>query len=156
MQTVFTSRQATEITGITQRQLAYWRKSALLVPSHTTAGGHARYTFTDLIALKTAKQLLDTGVSLQKIRRSIASLLTYLPNLRQPLSGASIVATGDVVLVFQEGAAFEAITGQEWIFPIASMEREISMRRKRPGPPLPWQVELFPDAETIVARTRNR
>jgi DNA-binding transcriptional MerR regulator len=156
MQTVFTSRQATEITGITQRQLAYWRKSALLVPSHTTAGGHARYTFTDLIALKTAKQLLDTGVSLQKIRRSIASLLTYLPNLRQPLSGASIVATGDVVLVFQEGAAFEAITGQEWIFPIASMEREISMRRKRPGPPQPWQVELFPDAETIVARTRNR
>jgi len=156
MQSVFTSRQATEITGITQRQLAYWRKSALLVPSHTTAGGHARYTFTDLIALKTAKQLLDTGVSLQKIRRSIASLLNYLPNLRQPLSGTSIVATGDVVLVFQEGTAFEAITGQEWIFPVASMEREISMRRKRPEAPLPWQVELFPDTETIVARTPNR
>ena len=155
MQSVFTSRQATEITGITQRQLAYWRKSALLVPSHTTLGGHARYTFTDLIALKTAKQLLDTGVSLQRIRRSIASLLNYLPNLRRPLSGVSIVATGDVVLVFQEETAFEAISGQEWIFPVASMEREISMRRKRPGPP-PRQVELFPDTETIVARTRNR
>lgn len=155
MQSVFTSRQASDITGITQRQLAYWRKSGLLIPSYTTPGGHARYTFTDLIALKTAKQLLDTGVSLQKIRRSIASLLNYLPNLKQPLAGTSIVATGDVVLVFQEGAAFEAITGQEWIFPVADMEREVLLRRKRPGPPLPSQVELFPETETIVARTRK-
>jgi hypothetical protein len=36
-----------------------------------------------------------------------------------------LVATGDVVLVFRDGTAFEAISGQEWVFPVAEFEREV-------------------------------
>lgn len=148
METVFTSRHASTITGLTQRQLAYWRKSGLVSPSHLTPGGHARYTFTDLVALTTAKRLLDNGVSLQKIRGSVAALLEFLPTLRTPLNELSLVAAGDAVLVFHEGAAFEAVSGQAWIFPVAQIQRDIERLRPRRGDGPPLQRELFPDPET--------
>ncbi len=146
MATVFTSRQAIQITGVTQRQLAYWRKTGLITPSQRTPGGHSRYSFHDLIALKTAKRLIDAGVSLQKLRNSITALTRTLPQLKQPLSELSLLATGDVILVFHEGAVFETLTGQEWILPIAQFQREVERKQntRRPSPPS-GQGELFPE-----------
>lgn len=124
----YTSRQAIAITGVTHRQLAYWRKTGLIVPSHQTQGGHARYSFADLVAIKAAKQLIDAGVSVQRLRKSVTALTQLLPNLDKPLTELSLVATGDVVLIFHQGAAFEALSGQEWILPIAQLQRNIERR----------------------------
>jgi len=123
--TGFSRQQVANITGLTARQLNYWRQTAVIEPSHITSGGHARYSFSDLIALKTVKQLLDHGVSLQKIRKSILALLHYLPLQQQPFSELKVVATGDVVLVFHQGMALDALTGQEWILEVAELEKEI-------------------------------
>lgn len=123
--TLFSSRQAASISGLSQRQLLYWRKTGLITPSHTTRGGHSRYTFTDLLALKTSRRLIDAGVSVQRIRECIHSLLQFLPQLTQPLTECTLVVTGDVVLVFNNGTAFEALTGQEWVFPVAELVRDI-------------------------------
>lgn len=150
MEMEFTSRQAVQIAGISQRQLAYWRKSGLVTPSHSTAGGHARYSFTDLVAIKTIKQLLDAGVSLQTIRKSIRSLLQYLPKLQKPLTELSLLATGDVILVLHEGSAFEALTGQEWIFPIAEIYRDIERFQNSHKEPEFRQGELFPIEDTFT------
>ena len=139
----FTSRQVSAVTGLTLRQLHYWRKTGLVVPSGRTSGGHARYSFTDLVALRTAKQLLDAGISLRHIRRSIVSLQRLLPTLQQPLTELSIVATGDVVLVFHEGVAFEAVTGQEWILPLAALQRQLTRLGIEADARSPQQGELF-------------
>ena len=139
----FTSKQVIAITGVTQRQLTYWCETGLLIPSHRTTGGHSRYSFTDLVALKTAKQLLDAGVSLQRIRNSIASLMQFLPGLEQPLAELSIVATGDLVLVFHRGSAFEALTGQEWILPLAELQEQADEYRNRTQSETPVQHDLF-------------
>lgn len=148
MATVFTSRQAIQITGVTQRQLAYWRKIGLITPSRQTPGGHSRYTFPDLIALKTAKRLIDAGISLQKLRRTITALTTTLPHLQQPLTELSLLATGDVILVFHEGAVFETLTGQEWILPIAQFQREIEQQQSRQRAGASGQGELFPETKS--------
>lgn len=142
----FTSQQVCAVTGLTRRQLNYWRKTGLVSPARSTPGGHGRYSFTDLVALRTAKQLLDASVSLRHIRKSIRSLHRILPTLKQPLSELSIVATGDVVLVFHEGSAFEAITGQEWILPLATLQRQLAKFGMTPDESMPQQGELF--AET--------
>lgn len=147
----FTNQQVTRITGVTTRQLVYWRKTGLLAPSQQTPGGHARYSFSDLIALKTAKRLIDAGVSLQRIRRSIASLIEFLPHIGRPLSEVSLVATGDVVLVFHEGTAFDALTGQEWVFPVAELQREVERLRREEAEPV--QGDLFPDWTGPAGRT---
>jgi hypothetical protein len=49
-----------------------------------------------------------------------------LPSVGQPLSELVLVATGDIVLVFREGSAFEAVSGQEWVFEVAAFEREVA------------------------------
>lgn len=94
-------------------------------PSRRTRGGHHRYSFQDLIALKAAKRLLDSHISLQRVRKIIQVLQHRLPHVDRPLSQLVLVATGDVVLVFRENAAFEALTGQEWILDVARFQREI-------------------------------
>jgi len=138
----FTNRQVVAITGVTPRQLVYWRKTGLIEPSGVTPGGHARYAFNDLIALKTAKRLIDAGVSVQRIRKAIASLIQFLPNVGRPLSELSLVATGDVVLVLHRGTVFEALTGQEWIFQVADLERDVARLRERERT-APLQGDLF-------------
>ena len=120
----FSTRQVCSITGLSARQLGYWRKTGLLFPAMQTSGGHARYSFVDLVSLKTASRLIDAGVSVQRIRQCLQSLSRFLPNSDTPLQELSLVATGDVVLVLRSGFAFEPLTGQEWIFHVADLERE--------------------------------
>jgi hypothetical protein len=45
--------------------------------------------------------------------------------VRRPLTELVLVATGDVVLVFKDGTAFDAVSGQEWVFEVARFQREI-------------------------------
>ena len=122
---LFRTRDVVQILGISRRQLRYWSQTDLIVPSSQTPGGHARYTFEDLVALKAAKRLIDVGVSVQRIRKSIRALRRILPTVRRPLAELILVATGDVALAFRDGTAFDAVSGQEWIFEVALFEREV-------------------------------
>jgi len=133
---LFRTKEVVQILGISRRQLQYWAQTELIAPSVKTKGGHHRYSFEDLVALKATKRLIDAGVSVQRIRKSIRSLRAVLPNVAQPLSELVLVATGDVVLVFLEGAAFEAVSGQEWVFEVATFQREVDawMRATRTEP----------------------
>jgi DNA-binding transcriptional MerR regulator len=122
---LFQTRDVCEILGISRRQLQYWARTELVTPSAQTPGGHGRYTFSDLVALKAAKRLIDAGVSVQRIRKSIAALRRILPTVRRPLAELVLVATGDVVLAFRDGTAFDAASGQEWIFEVAHFQHEV-------------------------------
>lgn len=139
---LFSRQQVTALTGLTSRQLAYWRKTGLVVPQSYTEGGHARYSFTDLVTLRAAKRLLEAKVSVQRIRKCLQSLTRFLPNADRPLAELSLVVTGDVVLVFHGERAFDALTGQEWVFPIAELAREVEQLQQQQ----PQQAELFPVA----------
>lgn len=132
----FKTREVVDLLDLSRRQLQYWAKTGLVEPSERTPGGHHRYSFDDLVALKATKRLIDAGVSVQKIRKSVHALQALLPKVGRPLSELILVATGDVVLVFRDDAVFEAITGQEWVFEVADFEREVSAYRMigiRPG-----------------------
>jgi DNA-binding transcriptional MerR regulator len=135
----FSRQQVLKLTELSSRQLSYWRKTGLVCPQSITPGGHARYAFTDLVALRTAKRLLDAGVSLQRIRKCLDSLTRFLPAADRPLVELSLVVTGDVVLVFHGERAFDALTGQEWVFPIAELAAEVEKLQQQ----LPEQGELF-------------
>lgn len=154
METVFTSREASAITGLTRRQLAYWAKSGFIAPSHHSPGGHARYSFTDLVALKTAKRLLESGVSVQKIRGSVKALLEFLPSCKNPLSELSLLASGDMVLAFREHAAFETVSGQAWILPVAEMLRDIERLHSGATEREMQQQDLFAETEDAEEMVR--
>jgi DNA-binding transcriptional MerR regulator len=63
--------------GITYRQLDYWTRTELVVPSVRAAhgsGSQRLYSFRDICVLKVVKRLLDTGISLQQIRTAVLHL----------------------------------------------------------------------------------
>lgn len=127
----FRAGDVVQIVAVSRRQLQYWAQTDLIGPSVKTPGGHGRYTFEDLVALKAAKRLIDAGVSVQRIRASIRALRSILPTVKKPLSELVLVATGDVVLAFNDGTAFDAISGQEWVFEVATFQREIEAWRQK-------------------------
>ncbi|MBN9643563.1 MerR family transcriptional regulator [Corynebacterium mendelii] len=68
---------ACQVAGITYRQLDYWARTKLVVPSIRSARGSGTqrlYSFKDILVLKIVKGLLDTGISLQNIRLAVETL----------------------------------------------------------------------------------
>ena len=68
---------ACSAAGITYRQLDYWARTELVVPSIRSAAGSGSqrlYSFKDILVLKVVKRLLDAGVSLQNIRTAVSAL----------------------------------------------------------------------------------
>ena len=68
---------ACQVAGITYRQLDYWARTNLVVPSIRTAtgsGSQRLYSFRDILVLKIVKRLLDTGISLRNIRVAVDKL----------------------------------------------------------------------------------
>ena len=140
-----------KIIGISRRQLQYWDETDLVQPVSRTPGGHARYAFEDLVALKTAKRLIDAGVSVQRIRKSIRALREILPAVHRPLAEVVLVATGDIVLAFKDGTAFDAVSGQEWVFEIAQLQREVDAYQARRA-----AEAALPPTSTAQAGARGR
>ena len=63
-----------KVIGISYRQLDYWARTGLVRPSIKDAQGSGtqrQYSFQDLVVLKVIKSLLDTGVSLQRVRKAV-------------------------------------------------------------------------------------
>ena len=73
--------QACKIVDITYRQLDYWTRTGLVVPSIQAAQGSGTqrlYSFNDLLQLKVIRSLTDAGTSLQKVRQAIDYVRDHL------------------------------------------------------------------------------
>ena len=120
---------ACQIVGITYRQLDYWARTKLVVPSIRTAtgsGSQRLYSFKDLAVLKVVKNLLDTGVSLNNIRLAVEQLRRH--GVRDL---ARITLFSDGVTVYECTSPEEVVDllqGDQGVFGIAvgGAMREIS------------------------------
>lgn len=91
-----------KIVGISYRQLDYWARTELVTPSVRSAGGSGTqrlYSFDDIVALRVVKRLLDTGVSLQKVRAAIDELRRR----GHTLAGSMLVSDGVSVYAVDDG-----------------------------------------------------
>lgn len=70
-----------------------------------------RFSFQDLIVLRAARSLLQSKVSRRRIRRSLEDLRRHLPET-MPLSGLSICAVGDRVVVREGKSHWQVDDGQ--------------------------------------------
>ena len=73
--------------------------------------GAWRFSFQDLIVLRTAQALADANVPQRRITRSVRELRRHLPD-SMPLSGLRIGAVADHVVVREGGAQWQAESGQ--------------------------------------------
>ncbi|MEV4627167.1 MerR family transcriptional regulator [Micromonospora sp. NPDC049523] len=121
---------ACSAVGISYRQLDYWARTTLVVPSIRDASGSGTqrlYSFRDLVVLKVVKRLLDAGVSLQNIRKAIEALRsrgvgdlagitlisdgTTVYECRSPEEVVDLLQGGQGVFGIAIGGAFKEIQG---------------------------------------------
>ncbi|HEY2299560.1 MAG TPA: MerR family transcriptional regulator [Jatrophihabitans sp.] len=111
---------ACSAAGITYRQLDYWARTGLVVPTIRSASGSGSqrlYSFKDILVLKVVKRLLDTGVSLQNIRTAVDHLRARGVN---DLAGITLLSDG--VTVYECHSSEEVVDllrGGQGVFGIA-------------------------------------
>ena len=106
----FSRLEFQRILDVTEKQLSYWEKLRLVAPRKK--GAKKTYDFRDLITLRTAKQLIEKGVSAQRLQRSIVALQKQLAGVKSPLTELRIRSNGRDVIVERAGMHLEPISGQ--------------------------------------------
>ena len=95
----YSGHRTAEIVGITYRQLDYWARTHLVRPSLVDASGSGtrrRYSYRDLLKLRSIKALLDAGIRLQLIR----DVFGYLEDtLDEDVTQVNLVIQGSAVMV---------------------------------------------------------
>ncbi len=108
---IYSMREAAKLFALSPSRLRYWERSGFIVRS-MRLDEQRYYSFEDLISLRAAKELLDEGVALQAVRRSVEALRASLPRVARPLSSLRIVAEGHSLLVRDDHGSYEPTTGQ--------------------------------------------
>ena len=122
---LYTVAEVARLFGYKPSRLRYWHRSGLLGPSARVRGRNY-YTFQDLVGVRAAKGLLEQGVPLQQVRRSVESLREAFPKTTQPLSELRVLADGRTVLVQDDAGTYEPTTGQAVLdFRIDGLESDV-------------------------------
>ena len=108
---LFTRGEISRLLGLTPARLRTLDRAGVVSPTGRRRGRRA-YTFSDLIALRTAQTLLERKVRLRDVTRAITKLKTSLPKVTRPLVELRIVSDGQRVVVRTHDGAFEPLTGQ--------------------------------------------
>jgi tetratricopeptide (TPR) repeat protein len=106
----FSPEEVQRILGLTGKQLDYWDRLRLVSP-RKEQGIHF-YDFGHLIGLRTVKQLVETGVPANRLRRALAALREKLVQVHAPLGELRVLSDGKEIVVERGGARLEPLSGQ--------------------------------------------
>src|SRR5271155_5426214 len=99
------------ILNVSDKQLKQWEEFQFVAP--LAPAGKEFYDFRDLIALRTAKQLIEKGISPTRLRHSLEALRQKLSEVKSPLSELRIISNGrDLIVEGASGGQLEPISGQ--------------------------------------------
>ena len=122
-----------KLVGISYRQLDYWARTGLVTPSIQDAhgsGSQRLYSFQDLVTLRVIKKLLDTGVSLQRVRKAV----DHLKSMKRKPHGVTLMSDG------------------RGVYEAHSPEAVIDLLRKGQGVFAIALDQVWTDLETTVAK----
>lgn len=146
----FSGKKATEIVGISYRQLDYWTRTELISPSIQKgegSGSRRRYSYKDLLELRVIKNLIDGGIKVEKIRK----IFEYLKeNLDQDVTKVNLVISGNKTVLVKSGDELIDILQQGQgvlnILPLATVKEEIDSAI----------VQLRPIEKGLIANSSER
>lgn len=106
----FTRSEVLRILELNPPQLDYWERLRLVEPRKLWR--EKVYRFSDLIALRTIKQLTQRGVPARRLGRVLNALREQLTEVSAPLNELRIVSDGRRIVVEHRGAQLEPLSGQ--------------------------------------------
>jgi DNA-binding transcriptional MerR regulator len=95
------------IFELSPARLRYWQRTEL-IPVSSGDASQPRFGFRDLVCIRTVIALLEHGVPLRRIRRSVARIRERIPEIERPLDSLRVWVEGsDRVVLRHEGTLIE-------------------------------------------------
>ncbi|MGE0353777.1 MAG: tetratricopeptide repeat protein [Gemmatimonadales bacterium] len=121
---VYTTRDVAELLGMTEPQVRAQARAGFLRPARGPRRSY-RFSFQDLILLRTARALTRARVPMRRVRRELRRLVQQLPAGRS-LSEIRITVEGERVVVHDNGSAWNPTSGQLILdFPVARLAARV-------------------------------
>jgi len=138
----YTTRDAAELLGISEPQVRAQARAGFLSPGRGPRNSY-RFSFQDLVLLRTAKALSRKKLPTRRIRRELRYLKRQLPEGRS-LSGIRITTEGERVMVRDGSAAWNPASGQlqldlavkDFVSEVAPLARRAAKRARESSEPL--------------------
>jgi len=137
----YSVRRVQQILGLSRSMLAGLVDAGYVTPERGPRQA-LRFSFRDLMLLRTAQLLHAAGIAPRRIVRSLSSLKASLPD-SPPLTGLRIGAIGDRVAVWDASGAREADSGQR----LMDFEFEVAPRGRG--------IAFLPAREAVTPATRS-
>jgi tetratricopeptide (TPR) repeat protein len=127
---VYTSRDVADLLGLSVPQVRRYARSGFLSPSRGTHGEY-RFSFRDLVLLRTARELLAARVPARTVHRSLKQLRNQLPTDR-PVTELRITAEDDRVTVRDGDTVWNPESGQVQLdFAVRDLAAEVAPIARR-------------------------
>jgi tetratricopeptide (TPR) repeat protein len=132
----YTLREVARICRVSPARLRYWKRTRLLDDARDASA----FAFRDLVSVRTVVELIDRGVPLRRIRRSLEKAARQIPELELsslrhwPHAAARLAVHHDGVWVEPDGQALldfppPALASQAVAAPLAPAWREFARRQ---------------------------
>lgn len=108
--TLYALNELVRLTGATARQLRAWHKSGLL-PARSEEGG-LHYGFQDVVAARTAIDLINKGVTTRRVREAVEAVRAWRPDGAHPLASLRVTSDHGTLMVRLDEALVEPRSGQ--------------------------------------------
>lgn len=129
----YTTRDVERLLGLSRAVVQGFVDAGFVAPTRGERS-ELRFSFQDLILLKTAQGLAAVKIPARRIKQSLARLRTELPQ-SLPLSGIRISALGTRVVVQQGSSQWQADSGQYLLdFDVSPSEGEVAFLEKAEAP----------------------
>jgi tetratricopeptide (TPR) repeat protein len=130
----YTAEDVAKLIGVSVRQVQSYVRDGFLAPA-VGDDGAARFSFQDVVLLRTAAGLRAARIAPARVKRALARLKQQLPEGR-PLTGVAIAAEGNRIIVRDGGARWNPESGQVLFdFRVAELAQGIAeLKPKTNGP----------------------
>jgi tetratricopeptide (TPR) repeat protein len=138
----YTTRDVAKLLGLSEAQVRSQARVGYLAPDRGPHNAY-RFSFQDLVLLRTAKALSEARIAPRRIRRALRALTRELPAGRS-LSGVRISSEGDRIVVRDGDEVWNPESGQllldfhvmELALQTAPVARRLARRARRSDEPL--------------------
>jgi tetratricopeptide (TPR) repeat protein len=122
--TGYTAKEAAPLVDLTVAKVQSFVDAGFLEPRRGPSGEY-RFSFQDLVLLRTAREL-STQLSTRKVKRALSSLRSQLPH-GMNLSSVRIVVEGDRVVVRDGDTKWNPVSGQTLLdFDVAQLITDVA------------------------------
>lgn len=106
----YSTSEASDLTGLPAHRIRAWAHRGLLQPRRTKQG-HFRFSFADLVVMRTGRELAAAGLAPGRVTRLLSQLGERLPE-GQSLSKIRVIVQDDRVLIRDKLHQWEPDSGQ--------------------------------------------